>query len=86
MCIRDRDYEPFFFPAQADASLWPLVKAADKISALAKCMEEEKAGNREFTRAKSALLASIHAMQLPEAECFLAEFLPGYALTLDELE
>ena len=49
-------------------------------------MEEEKAGNREFTRAKSALLASIHAMQLPEAECFLAEFLPGYALTLDELE
>ena len=80
------DYEPFFFPAQADASLWPLVKAADKISALAKCMEEEKAGNREFTRAKSALLASIHAMQLPEAECFLAEFLPGYALTLDELE
>lgn len=80
------DYEPFFFPAQVDAPLWPLVKAADKISALAKCMEEEKAGNREFIRAKSALLASIHAMRLPEAECFLAEFLPGYALTLDELE
>lgn len=38
------DYEPFFFPAQVDAPLWPLVKAADKISALAKCMEEEKAG------------------------------------------
>ncbi len=80
------DYEPFFFPAQVDAPLWPLVKAADKISALAQCMEEEKAGNREFIRAKSALLASIHAMRLPEAECFLAEFLPGYALTLDELE
>lgn len=80
------DYEPFFFPAQEDAELWPLVKAADKISALAKCMEEEKAGNREFIRAKDALLQAVRAMELPEAECFLKEFLPGYALTLDELE
>lgn len=79
-------YEPLFFPNEADAQLWPLVKAADKISALAKCMEEEQAGNREFAHAKDALLAAVHAMGLPEAECFLAEFLPGYALTLDELE
>lgn len=79
-------YAPFFFPQEEDAQLWPLVRAADKISALAKCMEEEKAGNREFARAKDALLKAVRAMELPEAECFLAEFLPGYALTLDELE
>lgn len=80
------DYESFFFPKEEDAQLWTLVKAADKISALAKCMEEEKAGNREFSRAKGALLQAVHAMELPEAECFLKEFLPGYALTLDDLE
>lgn len=80
------DYEPFFFPSQEDAQLWQLVKAADKISALAKCMEEEKAGNHEFARAKAALEKAVHALGLPEAECFLAEFLPGYALTLDELD
>lgn len=79
------DYEALFFPDEKDEQLWRLVKAADKISALVKCMEEEKAGNREFARAKASLFSTLHAMQLPEVECFLEEFLPSYALTLDEL-
>lgn len=62
-----------------------LVKAADKLSALIKCMEERKAGNLEFARAEETTRASIIKMNIPEANAFLEEFLPAYALTLDEL-
>ncbi len=62
-----------------------LVKAADKIAALIKCLEELKQGNREFGKAREATEASIRAMSLPAADCFLEEFLPAYELTLDEL-
>ena len=61
-----------------------LVKAADKISALIKCIEERKAGNREFVCAEQATEQALKAMQLPEAQVFLEEFIPAYALTLDE--
>lgn len=62
-----------------------LVKAADKLSALIKCMEERKAGNREFTSAEKATIAALHAMELPEAEYFMEHFLPAFELDLDEL-
>ena len=78
------DYEPLFVPQEEDAFLWKLVKAADKLSALIKCLEEEKAGNSEFAIAKQAQLEALHAMQLPEAETFLAEFMDGFSKTLDE--
>lgn len=61
-----------------------LVKAADKLSALVKCIEEEKAGNREFSEAARAQEAYLRGMSLPEVDCFLREFLPAYRLTLDE--
>ncbi|MDR3552795.1 MAG: 5'-deoxynucleotidase [Clostridia bacterium] len=79
-------YEPLLFPQPGDAELWQLIKAADKLSALIKCIEEEKAGNTEFKQAASAQLKSIAAMQIPEADCFISEFLPGYRLSLDEQE
>ncbi|HPY99865.1 MAG TPA: 5'-deoxynucleotidase [Clostridiales bacterium] len=66
--------------------LWKMVKAADKLSALIKCVEEEKAGNREFTKAKEATEAAVHALDCPAAELFLSEFLPSYRLTLDQLK
>ncbi len=62
-----------------------VVKAADKLSALIKCIEEQKAGNREFDKAYEATLRSIHAMELEPAELFLQEFLEPYSLTLDQL-
>lgn len=64
-----------------------LVKAADKLSALIKCIEEEKSGNTEFLSAKRTTLAAVEeiARELPEAGVFLDEFLPAYGLTLDEL-
>ena len=62
-----------------------LVKAADKLSAYIKCIEERKAGNREFERAEKATLASIQEMNLEEVRIFLEEFLPSYEKTLDEI-
>lgn len=79
-----RVYSPFFFKAEGDEYLWKIVKAADKISALIKCIEEEKAGNREFSKALEATRAAIEKMQLPEADAFLEEFLGSFSLSLDE--
>ena len=62
-----------------------LIKAADKLSALIKCIEERKAGNSEFDRAYQTTLDTLQAMDLPEVEVFLREFIPPYSLTLDEL-
>lgn len=69
---------------EADRELAPLVKAADKISGLIKCVEEKRMGNREFANAEDALRRSVQEMHLPEADYFLKEFLPSYSLTLDE--
>ena len=79
------DYRSLFFRAEGEEELWRIVKAADKLSALIKCIEEGKAGNREFESAKKTLEDSIHALQVPEAELFMTEFLPAYYRTLDEL-
>ena len=80
------EYEDLFFAREQDAYLWKLVKAADKISALIKCVEEEKAGNTEFANAKKMTRKSIDAMELEEVEVFFDEFFPAYLKTLDELQ
>ncbi len=78
------EYSPFFFKAEGDEYLWKIVKAADKISALIKCIEEEKAGNREFSKALESTKKAIQKMQLPEADAFLEEFIEAFSLSLDE--
>ena len=60
-----------------------LVKAADKLSALIKCIEERQMGNSDFTEAEKSTLQAVHDMALPEAEEFISEFLSAYHLTLD---
>lgn len=67
-----------------DKKLLPLVKAADKLSALIKCVEERAMGNEEFRKAESTIRASLEEMNSPEVFVFLTEFLPSYSLTLDE--
>lgn len=79
------DYEPLFIHANEDPELLKLLKAADKISALIKCVEEENSGNKEFSKAKISITESIKEMKLPEADTFIKEFLPSYGLTIDEL-
>ena len=80
-----RDYRPLFCHEGEDPELLRLLKAADKLSALVKCIEEENAGNREFVKAKQSTLKAIEEMRLPEADAFIKEFLPSYGLTVDEL-
>ncbi|MBQ2092475.1 MAG: 5'-deoxynucleotidase [Clostridia bacterium] len=79
------EYEDILLPKPEDAELWKLNKAADKISALIKCIEEQKAGNREFDKAREATEAAIHGLNCEAAEIFLREFLPSFNLTLDQL-
>ena len=62
-----------------------LVKAADRISAYIKCMEEQRAGNREFDYAAENVRKSLDAIELPEVKDFLNDFLPAFDMTLDEL-
>ncbi len=62
-----------------------ILKAADKLCAYIKCVEEEKSGNTEFKKAKVRIRAAMEAMQMPELNYFIEHFLPGYELTLDEL-
>lgn len=70
-----------------DHYLRRLVKAADKISAYIKCIEEEKAGNTEFKTAKASIGKSLDKLseELPEVKDFVNDFLPPYGKTLDEL-
>ena len=62
-----------------------LLKAADPLSRIIKCIEEEHAGNREFTGAKAQQSEALAAMDCPEAEYFTRHMLPCYSMTLDEL-
>lgn len=78
------EYRSIIIPDKADPYVLKLVKAADKLSALIKCIEEEQMGNLEFHRAKTELISAINRMELPEAAVFIEEFLPSYRLPLDE--
>ena len=76
------EYEDLFCE---DETYRPIVKAADKLSAYIKCIQEEKMGNDEFRVAGESMRRSVAAMGLPEADIFAEEFLRSFRLTLDEL-
>lgn len=73
-------------PADHYPRYLPYLKAADRFSALVKCMEETRQGNFEFRRAAAQTREAITAMALPEADCFLQDFIPAFEKTLDELQ
>ncbi len=62
-----------------------LVKAADKLSAYIKCIEERRAGNDDFLSAERSTRRALEEYHLPEVDYFLAHFIPAFELTLDEL-
>ena len=78
-------YREIFEKQEEDAYLWKLVKAADKLSAYIKCVEEEQTGNLEFVKAKEQTLIHIRQMEIPEADLFLEYFMDAYGKNLDEL-
>ncbi|MBQ6431142.1 MAG: 5'-deoxynucleotidase [Oscillospiraceae bacterium] len=69
-----------------DESVLSIVKAADKLSAHIKCIEELKAGNLEFESAAAQTRKALEAMRLPELDWFMEHCLPAFAKNLDELE
>jgi 5'-deoxynucleotidase len=77
-------YRPYFTPDVTGLE-WRIVKAADRICAYVKCIEEQKAGNKEFDQAKDIITKSIEQIDLPEVNAFFKEFVPGFGLSLDEL-
>lgn len=79
------EYEKIFFPTEEEKYLQRLVKAADRISAYIKCIEEEKTGNREFASAKATIYVKLTEMDLPEVRDFMRDFAESYKKTLDEL-
>ena len=76
-------YMPYL--KEEPGAIHDLVKAADKLSAYIKCVEELKMGNNEFRQAADQTLERIKASALPEVDYFMEHFLPAFSLTLDEL-
>lgn len=77
-------YAPILTPT--DPEVIRLVKAADKLSAYIKCVEELKAGNNEFREAAAQTRRALETYELPEVAYFLETFMDSFALTLDELK
>ena len=82
------ELQPIYRPilTAADKEVEELVKAADKLSAHIKCMEELKAGNNEFREAAAQTRRALEAYDLPEVRYFMDTFLDSFSLTLDELK
>ncbi|WP_353939288.1 5'-deoxynucleotidase [uncultured Anaerotruncus sp.] len=76
-------YRPCFF--EEDPQVRRLVKAADKLSALVKCIEEIRMGNDDFLSARESQLAALREMGIPAVDIFLREYLPAFDRTLDEI-
>ncbi|MEA5151763.1 MAG: 5'-deoxynucleotidase [Oscillospiraceae bacterium] len=77
-------YEPLL-TGQTQERLHDIVKAADKLSAYIKCIEERKAGNNEFLSAEKQTRRLLDESPLPEVRYFMEHFIPAFELTLDEL-
>ncbi len=71
---------------ETDPELKRLVKCADKLAALIKCIEEERSGNREFVRARAATEKALSDMDCPELTYFMDNILPSFDMTLDEMQ
>ncbi len=70
---------------ESDPEVLPIVKAADKLSAYIKCVEEQKAGNTEFDSAEQATMTALRALKLPELDWFIENCLPPFSLNIDQL-
>ena len=79
------EYSLFIMPDE-DSEEYKVVKCADRLAAYLKCVEEIKAGNSEFKKAKSTILTELKGLKRQEVDYFLTEISPAYELSLDELD
>ena len=75
-----------YLQADKDCEEYVFVKAADKLSAYLKCLEELRSGNAEFVQAKKTIEKALHEKKMRAVEYFFEHFIPAFSLTLDELE
>lgn len=78
------EYEKYFTVSEDDEEIWRIVKAADRLSALIKCIEERRMGNMEFCKAEESIRDIIEKNMTPELAEFIKDFMPSYGMTLDE--
>ena len=76
-------YKGVLSETEEEEELWKYVKAADKMSAYIKCLEEKKSGNMDFADAEKTIHQAIVDMNIPEADYFMKEYIPAYMGTLD---
>jgi 5'-deoxynucleotidase len=79
------EYERLILGREENKEVYALLKAADRICAYLKCVEEMSAGNMEFEKAQKTILAAIEKLDMPEVNYFMDNFVPSFSLTLDEL-
>ena len=77
-------YTPLIAHDESTAE-WRVVKAADRICAYIKCLEERKTGNGEFESARKSVKKSLDQIDLPEVQDFISQCVPGFSMTLDEI-
>lgn len=75
-----------FVKPDADSAEYKIVKAADRLAAYIKCLEERRCGNSEFLKAEKSIEEDLKNRKMREVEYFMENFIPAYTLTLDELE
>lgn len=75
-----------FVLADMTSEEYKILKAADRLAAYIKCLEEHRCGNTEFEKAKKSIEEDLHSRNLPAVEYFMQNFIPSFLLTLDELE
>lgn len=81
----EKGLEPYVL-ADMDSEEYRILKAADRLAAYIKCLEEHRCGNTEFEKAKKSIEDDLHSRNLPAVEYFMQNFIPAFLLTLDELE
>ena len=79
-----KSYRDILQPQKEDEPLWKFVKAADKLSAYVKCLEELSMGNEDFKQAFDTIGKTLIEMEIEEVDYFMEHFLPAYSLTIDE--
>ena len=77
-------YKPYIVDAETLPE-WPIVKAADTLSAYMKCVNELHAGNDEFKEAHDTILAKLESLYMPEVDMFIEEYVPALSQSLDQL-
>ena len=78
------EYAPLLLESEDESREWRFVKAADKISAWLKCIDEKNMGNTDFADAEMSIRKAIEELGLPEADYFMEHFAPAYGNTLDQ--